>query len=475
MPEYALALGEANLQRDKKEAIIWFTRFLEEDGSEKAFQRVASIYSSSGMFEEAARTYEEGRKRLQNELLFAKEIVLLHRQSDPTRYLQESVKLYSTVPGDRVWVERMLKQEVERGNRTGVLGAIREELRSHNDRKELHLLLGDILVELNDFEGALAEYRLSEETTALLLLAKECQEEEKYELALTSYQDYIEKTPGSIEAHVGMGDCYAAMGDFDGAEEYYQRAVAMSKEEDRVAVLYRLGEIHVLKGDFDNARAHYRNIEENYPSLAGEAIFRIADSYMKEGEFEKAEAKCNEALAYDKPRSHFLLGEIHYYRGDFPTAKEHYQKVTFHDPRSRWLNDCMERLVLLAESSDELKAYAEAEALLLQNRYDESIEVSKELLKDAPSSQISPHATFLLAEVYERKGKPAVAIEGYRDVIDNYPESHLCPRAQHRIGLLYLTQLKDPENAKRELETVLLKYPDSVIAEEVRNELRSLP
>lgn len=473
--EYALALGEANLRMDRmKDAKEWLALFIEESGTEGSLHKVASIYISMGMLEEAAKTYEEGRKKFKNDFLFIKEMALLYRNSNLERSVRESIRLYLTTPEERVWVERMLKQEVKKGNQSTVLRVIKEEVTSHRDNRDLNILLGDILVELNDYEGALDEYRLSEETKALLRLAKECKEEGKFELALKAYEDYFEKNPNSTEAHIGMGDCFFALGSLDKAEEFYERAVDAPDREDAVQALFRLSEIKTIRGDFVAARNYYRKVEKRFPFVATEATFRIIGTYMREGKLTQAATECENAIRADEVRAHYLLGEINYYKGDFSKAKEYYEKVTNHSPNTIWVNDSMERLILLGAPDEELKIYAQADALLLQCKYDESIEVSKKFLKENPSSEISPNALFLIALSYEQKGQPTVAVEGYRDMIDNYPKSYLCPHAQYRIGLLYLNEFKDVGSAKRELETVLLKYPESMIAEKVRNELRGL-
>jgi|GEM_PF-4041332 len=476
MAEYALALGEANLKMGKTEdSRQWFIRFLEKDPSEASFHKVASIYTSAEMLEEAVKTYEEGRTYLENDSLFAREMVLLYSETDLDRALEEALRLYFTAPKERVWVKRVLKQQVKKGNRNTVLDAIEEEMTSRRHAKELHILLGDVLVELNDYEKALEEYRFSEESKALLRLARECEEEGKLALALQAYEDYLQKNRNSIEAYVGMGDCYSAMNDYERAEEFYEKALGFAEGDEAIKVQYRLGNIKALRGDFAGARNHYGQIERGSPTAASEAVFNTIDSYLREGHLEKGEAKCQDALRYDEPRAYYLLGEIYYYRGDFAKAVEYYRKVIDCDPNSAWVNDSVERLLLLSAPNEELKRYAQAEALLLQRKHDETIELSKGLLRDAPSSEISPHALFLIAKTYEDMGKPAVAIEGYRDVIDNYPESYLCAHAQYRIGFLYLYELNDIESGKEELETVLFQYPENVIAEKVRNELRNLP
>ncbi len=475
MPGYALALGEANLRKGRaKDSGEWFAEFLEKKNAEASFHKVASIYASEGMLEEAAKTYEEGRKKLENDVLFAREIAVLYRKDDIERSLKECIKLYRAVPEERVWVERTLKQEVKEGNQTAILKVIREEIDSHRNEKELRILLGDILVELDDYESALDEYRLSEEARALLWLAKECKEEGKFDLAFKAYEGYLEKNPSSIEAYMGMGDCFSATGNYEKAEEFYEKTVGVAEGEDAISALYRLAELKMLRGDFAGARHHYRDIEENFPFAATEAVFRTIDSYTREGNFVKAEAECERALEYDETRAHYLLAETNYYRGKLTEAREYYTKVIDHNPNSIWVNDSMERLILLGAPDEELRVYVQAEALLLQSKYDESIEVSKNLLKETPSSEISPHAIFLIARAYEERGKPTVAVEGYRDVIDNYPESYLCPHAQYRIGYIYLNDLKDIGNAREEMETVLFKYPESMIAEKVRHELRDL-
>ena len=474
-PEYLFALGEANLRKGEPHtASTWLDQFLKNDRTEISYHRVASVYTSANMVADAVEVYDEGRRTLGDDALFAKEMALLTRSSDPERFLRESIALYRTNPEERVWVERTLKEELRAGNQTAVLDAIESAMRSYQDEPELRILLGDILVELDEYEAALDAYRGSEEASALLWLAKECEEEGKFELAIQAYRDYCAKNPNSAEAHIGMGNCYWAIGNLTEAENLYERAANSASGEDAVRALSCLADIRLSRGDLGGARTSFSRIRDNYPIAAAEATFRIIETYVAEGDFDEATKQIEDILPVDPTRAHYLLGEIHYYRADFEKAEEYYEMVIEGDPDGMWVNDSLERLALLGVADDRLRTYAHAEALLLQRKYDMSIEIAKNLLKQDPSAAISPHALFLIAHAYEEKGEHAMAVAGYRDVIANYPESRLCPHAQYRIGLLYLNQMRDIKKARTELETVLFRYPESVIAEKVRNELRSL-
>ncbi len=473
-PEIAFALGEAHLEtKGFSDAARWFGLFLENRSERPAYRNVASAYVSAGRPQDAVRIYNDGRTQFRDDLLFAKELAVLYETIDLERSIRESLKLYVGVPDERVWVERKLKQEVERGNRNLVLDLAQAAVERDDDNRVLYILLGDILVELDDYEGALRQYKLSGEELALLWLAEECFEEKKYRLALETYQEYLRKEPYSPEAYIGLGDCYLALGDLDAAEKSYEKA-AGSETENAVTALYRLGDLEMDRGDFPSARSRYKEIERRFPSLSAEAGFSLIESHMKEGDFDLAQKETERLRGNDDVRAEYLLGEINYYKGEMQAAREHYEKITNSSPGSPWFNDSADRLLLLGNEPDLVAEYAEAEALLLTGKYDLSIEKSKDLLQKAPSSALSPFVTFLIAEAYEIRGEPRVAVEGYKDLIDNYPKSHLCPHAQYKIGLLYLDAIGDEDRGRRELESVLFEYPESLVAEKVRDELRKI-
>lgn len=114
-------------------------------------------------------------------------------------------------------------------------------------RAEGHLGLGDVLLRLGDRERALASYRqaLSRASAVALketiarkivdldpqdlrtryLLAGYFREQYKYDGAIAQYEAILALAPGTLDALIGLGDCYLAKVQYDRALDYYRQAL----------------------------------------------------------------------------------------------------------------------------------------------------------------------------------------------------------------------------------------------------------
>ncbi|MCX7750643.1 MAG: tetratricopeptide repeat protein, partial [Candidatus Bipolaricaulota bacterium] len=115
-------------------------------------------------------------------------------------------------------------------------------------RADGHLGLGDTLLKLGDRDKALASYRQAltraaavglKETIARkivdldpqdvrtrYLLAGYFREQYKYDGAIAQYEAILAQAPGTLDALIGLGDCYLAKVAYDRALEYYRQALA---------------------------------------------------------------------------------------------------------------------------------------------------------------------------------------------------------------------------------------------------------
>ncbi len=74
-------------------------------------------------------------------------------------------------------------------------------------------------------------------------------------------------------------------------------------------------------------------------------------------------------------------------------------------------------------------------------------------------------------ELWDRAMKqtaPEDKISFYRTLLRSYPDDPLAPQALYMIGFIYADELKNPVHAKRALEELILRYPDSNLIESAR-------
>lgn len=86
-------------------------------------------------------------------------------------------------------------------------------------------------------------------------------------------------------------------------------------------------------------------------------------------------------------------------------------------------------------------------------------------LQSYPTHSLAPDATFYLAQTMVQEGRHEEAVESFQRISELFPGSSRVPQALYRIGILYLEELGDTEEARRYLERVVNSYPDSGVAE----------
>ena len=119
--------------------------------------------------------------------------------------------------------------------------------------------------------------------------------------------------------------------------------------------------------------------------------------------------------------------------------------------------------------------YEEAYADFREKRYDLAILGFREYLDTFPDTDLADNALYWLGECYFSQGSYAEAVAEFSGVLARYPRSDRAVSAMLRRGLAYLA-MGDAEEGINQLERVLRDYPSSdeaVIAREQLTELQN--
>jgi TolA-binding protein len=238
--------------------------------------------------------------------------------------------------------------------------------------------------------------------------------------ALGTYHLLIRRYPkskNSVQAHFRIGDCYAAQGDFEKAQLWYDRT---------------------------------QNLGTANPTARDEALFKSANVDFMQGEFDTALEKL-----------HKITEKIVQKKGEQP-----------------FVNDALELTFLIeenqAESKEALVVYGRAQKHRVQRKLADAIKALQEIVSNYPTASILDESLFDLGEIESERGNYAVAIGYFQGLLDDHPESLQNELAQKRIAEVYETGLGDNQKAYQAYEQLLIKYPTSVYLEEVRQKLREL-
>jgi pentatricopeptide repeat protein len=164
---------------------------------------------------------------------------------------------------------------------------IRQALEHYPDEKILHTALGEVFYQ-----------------------------QEKYSLAITSYEK-----GNVISTYSKLADCYAHVGRFEDALDYYQKAV--TTESENPDLLFGAGFVAYQLEKWELAASKFTELLDQDPYYTS-VYPLVVDTYSKLGQEEEAEKYIDLGLKYDQTNPHlfFLLGEHSLKKGEVANAKK---------------------------------------------------------------------------------------------------------------------------------------------------------
>lgn len=216
-----------------------------------------------------------------------------------------------------------------------------------------------------------------------------------------------------------------------------------------------------------------------------DAYVLLCESRLRQGEFALAESLAVAAITTGRisheaalERLGFLRGEILYFSGDAQRATNEYITFLEDNLESRFLNDAVERLLLIDENAGSnpgpLAAYARAELAEEAGAPDSALVVLDGILKDPSSPLVADDALAKKADVLRGMRKFSEAVTQYRLMEVRFPQSRLVPGCKLKIAELYAVELGEKEKAVAECEEIAKGFPGTSYAVEARALLNKL-
>ncbi|MEM7100687.1 MAG: tol-pal system protein YbgF [Pseudomonadota bacterium] len=112
----------------------------------------------------------------------------------------------------------------------------------------------------------------------------------------------------------------------------------------------------------------------------------------------------------------------------------------------------------------EREAYKAAFDAMRNRQFDVSLNGFQQLIGDYPNGQFTPNAYYWIGELHlAANGDPELARQSFVQVVSLYPDHQKAPDALYKLGVVYQT-LGDTETARRYLDEVQKQHPDSAAA-----------
>ncbi len=168
-------------------------------------------------------------------------------------------------------------------------------------------------------------------------------EEKKFEEAVSIFKDFLEKNPTFYQVNINIGRGYAALKDYPNAIASFQVVLDKILEEkgtlegndNAVSALASMGESYMEQGEFDKAQQILKQAITIFPEEETLA-YKIGEIYFKQGDTEHGIEyyKISTRIRDDWGHPHRQLGYAYLNRGEFQLALDSFKKFLLVAPDS---------------------------------------------------------------------------------------------------------------------------------------------
>lgn len=348
-------------------------------------------------------------------------------------------------------------------------------------------LLGECLYKLGDYAQAQAKFHLVLEHNpdrdlryrATCRLGECLMAQGKYHQAIGVFQDllgdehYYRKFP---LLKLKLATCKREAGDYEGAVAEYEAVAGQYPQTEFAAqALFNLGLIYQrIYFDLDKAKQSFQ-----------EVVRRGGRSELVEEARVNAEA-INRLVLYQsrlkwqgkgQARTRFLLAELYLFRfSQVDSALVQYSIILKRFPESHYAPKAAYALAwtLAQIKGDSAGARTAYQRLIKDYPESEYAALARTILgmDDQVEKMDSPKTRFLQAERQFLKGEDIDgALEGYRQVVKDYPKSEYAPKAQYVIAWIWENLKRDRQMARQAYQKLISDYPDTPYAALARRKL----
>ncbi len=269
--------------------------------------------------------------------------------------------------------------------------------------------------------------------------------------------------PYDVDTRLRLGDSHYALGRYEEAVRYYDRAVGAEPGGD-YAIFQMANSYYRNEQSFEAVR-NFRRLVRIYPysRLREQAQYNIGYIYFRIGNYDQAIEEFHELInRYPgtewAARAQYQIGDAYYNAGNFDEAVKAYRTVMESYPRSNLVVDAVNgiRFAQIAAgeedtsldileqflnrhpqtgTADQLR-YRQAENHLQAGDYRDAVQSFRNYIRVTTNENMIPEAWYNIAEAYEQLGERDNALAAFREIADGFPRSDRMDPALLHIGRL---------------------------------------
>jgi tetratricopeptide (TPR) repeat protein len=239
------------------------------------------------------------------------------------------------------------------------------------------------------------------------------------------------------------------LGDISSAKQHLNNAIQIPRLKQKGNAKLKLANILVLEDKIWEASLMYLQIEKQFKDdqLGHLAKFKNAQVYYFSGEYDWCQAQ----LKVLKASTSKLIA-----------------------------NDALELSVLISDnynmdtSEVAMKLFSYADMLAYQQQFSKANILYDSVLNNYKNHSLNDEIIFRKAKIDLKKHNYLKAVENFKLLVDNYPNSILLDNSLFLIASIYEEKIKDFEQAKKYYKTILFDHKGSLYAAESRKRFRKL-
>ncbi len=217
-----------------------------------------------------------------------------------------------------------------------------------------------------------------------------------------------------------------------------------------------------------------------------DAIYQKALQADQAGKTKKA-VKLYDKLADDyplvpqAPESRYRQASLLEQRGETVKAFDAYQDFITRYRGSNLYEKALTSQAVMAQSAADGEIKTSFLGLKSNLPTEKVVEMLGKVRDNAPAAPGAPRAQFSIGALYQGKDKPGKAIDAFRELVHEFPDSSQAPEGQFRIGLILTEEAEDGNQDKANLDLAreafndyLLRYPGHSKNAEARRRIAEL-
>ena len=171
-----------------------------------------------------------------------------------------------------------------------------------------------------------------------------------------------------------------------------------------------------------------------------------------------------------------LIGDTYLFQADFETAAAEYGKVLKFSSSDESSNDALDRMILIRSNSDyvnvPLEGYVRGLKANLNGEPEEALRICRETIEAYPQALIVDDTWLLMGEIHKRQGRYSDAIAAYQKVVVD--GGLTAAEGLNEIAAVYHRGLRDTKKALQTYRQLVRDYPESVIVPYARQQVDAL-